>query len=233
MDNVIPESLAETIIANKVKEWQEKHGESPAPHKPEVHSFLAISRDFGCGEEKIIPKLEKSLGWQVYGKSLIDHMATQENLNKKLLESLDEKKQSFVDEWMNYLIRSGSILKKDYVLKVSRLIETVVLQENAIIVGRGANFILKNRPEGLRVKLTAPFKNRAENTARVRNLSEKEAEELVRQNDEERRQFIQNYFEADAQSHCEFDIAFNTAALDADWICDAICALLKEKAGGA
>ena len=58
-------------------------------------------------------------------------------------------------------------MQNDYVVKVSRLIKVIVSHESAIIVGRGGNYILEDKREGIRAKLTAPFPIRAENIARL------------------------------------------------------------------
>lgn len=226
MSEVIPVSIAEQIIAEKIQEWNEKR-KRQKQNQISVHHFIAITRDFGCHEEKIIPQLEKILGWKVYGKDLLNHLAEREELSRSFLETLDETKRSQVDDWVNHLIHSGSILQKDYVLRITRLMEAVVRNENAILLGRGSNYILEERKEGIRIKLTAPFDDRVQNIMKVRSLPLKEAEQLVREKDEERKAFINTYFKAATAS--EFDLAINTSAIDKDLVCEMVKFVLKEK----
>lgn len=226
MSNVIPESIAEKIIAEKIQEWNDKRKHAKES-QPEAHHFLAIARDFGCREETIIPQLESALGWRVYGKDLINHIAEREELNRNFLETLDEKKQNQMDSWVNYLIHSGAILQKDYVLRITRLIKAIVMNENAILLGRGANFILKERKEGLRIQLTAPLDDRVKNIMEVRSLPLNEAEQLVKEKDKERDEFISTYFKAAAAP--DFDLAFNTSVINGDMICEIVKTILKEK----
>jgi len=229
MPNVLPESLADKIIAEKIKEWQDNSNKSKNIQGDGIHRFVTITRDFGCHEEEIIPQLEETLGWKVYGKNLLNHIADREELSRNFLETLDETKQAKVEEWVNYIIHSGSILQEDYVLKISRLIKTIVLNENAIIIGRGANFILKNRPEGLRVKLTAPLESRVENIMKIKELSSKEAEVLVREKDLKREEFIKAYFKDDLSSRNSYDLAINTSTIETDLLCNTIKFIVKEK----
>ncbi|MBC8286813.1 MAG: cytidylate kinase-like family protein [Nitrospinae bacterium] len=226
MSNAIPESIAEQIIAEKIREWNDNRKRAKKS-QTEVHHFLAIARDFGCREEAIIPQLEGALGWRVYGKDLINHIAEREELNRNFLETLDEKKQTQMENWVNYLITSGAILQKDYVLRITRLMEAIVINENAILLGRGANFILNERKEGLRIKLTAPLDDRIKNIMEVRSLPLKEAEQIVKEKDKEREAFISAYFKAATAP--EFDLAFNTSVIDADMICEMIKFALKKK----
>jgi cytidylate kinase len=228
MSNAIPESIAEQIIAEKIQEWNDNRKRAKKS-QTEDHHFIAIARDFGCHEEEIIPRLEGALGWRVYGRDLINHIAEREELSRNFLETLDEKKQTQVDDWINYLIHSGAILQKDYVLRISRLMEAIVRNENAILLGRGANYILKGRKEGLRVKLTAPFENRVENIMEVRDITSIAAQQLIRKMDIERTEFINAYFKVDSTDGSEFDIAFNTAVINTDQICKNVQFILKEK----
>ena len=182
MTTTLPEPIAEQIIADKIKEWEQKKQELKAGKgikeiKP--HPFLTIARDFGCREEEIIPGLEKSLGWKVYVRNMQGHLARREQLSRSFIETLDEHRQNLIENWINFLIHSGSIMQHDYVVKISRLIKVIVAQENAIFLGRGINYILEDKKEGLRVRLTAPLTQRIKNISQLRNISEKEAEELI------------------------------------------------------
>lgn len=228
MPTAIPESLAEKIISEKIREWELKK-KKQKEQKIEDHPFLAIARDFGCGEEEIIPKLGKALNWKVYGRNLLDHLAKSEILSRDFIETLDEQEKSGLDNWVNFLIRSGALLQKDYVLKISRLIKVIATHESAIFLGRGAPLILKDKKEGLKIKLTAPFAHRVQNIMTVRNISKDEAEKMVLQKDKERKQFLQHYFDRDTENLTAFDIVFNTMTLDTGTICKVICLIFEEK----
>ena len=213
MPTTLPEPIADQIIADKIKEWEQKKQELKVRKdvkEIKLHPFLTIARDFGCREEEIIPGLEKSLGWKVYGRNMLDHLARREQLSRSFIETLDEHRQNLIENWINFLIHSGSIMQHDYVVKISRLIKVIVAQENAIFLGRGINYILEDKREGLRVRLTAPLTQRIKNISQLRNISEKEAEELIIKTDQERRNFIKQNFKRDFDSCEGYDLVFNT-----------------------
>ncbi len=232
MTTTLPESLTEKIIAEKIKEWelqkQQKKIKSDQT-KIKVHPFLAVSRDFGCGEEKIIPQLEQTLGWKVYGRNLLDSLAVHEGLSRRFIETLDEHRQPLMDKWVNYLIHSGAILPEDYVIRISKLIKVIVAHESAIILGRGCNYILGDKKEGLRIRLTAPFADRVKKIAGLRNVPEKEAEKMVGETDRERRNFLKSYFGKDMDDPSRFDLVFNTSTIGLERICKTIELLLEDK----
>ena len=213
MPTTLPEPIADQIIADKIKEWEQKKQElkvGKGIKEIKLHPFLTIARDFGCREEEIIPGLEKSLGWKVYGRNMLDHLARREQLSRSFIETLDENRQNLIENWINFLIHSGSIMQHDYVVKISRLIKVIVAQESAIILGRGINYILEDKNEGLRVRLTAPLTQRIKNISQLRNISEKEAEKLIIKTDQERRNFVKQNFQRDFDSCEDYDLVFNT-----------------------
>ncbi len=232
MNSTLPESLTEKIIAEKINEWELKKQQEKIKRdqtKIAVHPFLAVSRDFGCGEEKIIPQLEQTLGWKVYGRNLLDSLAVHEGLSRRFIETLDEHRQPLMDKWVNYLIHSGAILPEDYVIRISKLIKVIVAHESAIILGRGCNYILGDKKEGLRIRLTAPFADRVKKIAGLRNVAEKEAEKMVGETDRERRNFLKSYFGKDMDDPSRFDLVFNTSTIGLDRICKTIELLLEDK----
>ena len=54
MPTTLPESLAEKIIAEKIHEWEVSKDKARSQKTIEVHPFLALTRDFGCGEENVL-----------------------------------------------------------------------------------------------------------------------------------------------------------------------------------
>ncbi|KMP12290.1 hypothetical protein UR09_01375 [Candidatus Nitromaritima sp. SCGC AAA799-A02] len=232
MPTTMPEALADKIIAQKVSEWETQKKQAKARRERdqiEVFPFLTLSRHFGCGEEVLVPQLEKTLGWKVFGRNLLDHLAQREGLSRSFIETLDESDRNRIDDWVNFLIRSKAILQEDYVINISRLIQVIVTQENAIILGRGAHRILKDKKQGLRVRLVAPFEDRVKNISSLRKISTAEAEKTVQTIDKEREQFYKRYFDEDIDDFSHYDVSFNTSAMNSDTICKTIALMIEEK----
>jgi len=230
MPTTLPESIAEKIIAEKIHEWEvSKDTARKARDRGALHPFLALTRDFGCGEEKLIPLFEKTLHWKVYGRNLLDHIASRDQLSRTFIESLDEHRISLLDDWIKFLIHSGAILQNDYIVKISKLMKVIASHESAIFLGRGVQYILAGKPEGLFVNLTAPFDYRVARIAALRKLSQKEAETLVRTTDQERRKYINRHFKIEHEAPHDFDITFNTMKVSEDTICEMIVSLLQAK----
>lgn len=228
MPTTMPEAFADKIIGEKIAEW-EAHRKQSKEKKIEIFPFLTISRQFGCGEEYLVPELEKTLDWKVYGRNLLDHMAQRENLSRNFIETLDENNRNGIDDWINFLIRSGTILQKDYVVKISQLIKVIITQESAIILGRGANRILADHKQGLHVRFVAPLEDRVKSIAALRKISETDARKMIKTTDDEREQYNKHYFNENINDASNFDVCFNTASLNQETICKIIALMVKEK----
>ncbi|HAX47229.1 MAG TPA: hypothetical protein DCX78_10460 [Nitrospina sp.] len=228
MPTTMPETLAEKIIGEKIAEW-EAHKKQEKEKKIEIFPFLTISRQFGCGEESLVPELEKALGWKVYGRNLLDHMAQRENLSRSFIETLDEHNRNGIDDWINYLIKSGAILQKDYVIKISQFMKVIVAQESAIILGRGGNRILADQKQGLNIRFVAPLEDRVKNITALRKISATDARKMIQTTDKEREQFNKHYFSDDINDSSNFDTCFNTSSLSQDNICKTIALMSEEK----
>jgi len=230
MSTTLPESLAEKIIAEKINEWETGHRDAGrAAGAIGAHPFLAISRDYGCGEETLIPLFEKKFGWKVYGRNLLDHIASRDALSRRFIETLDEHHANQLEQWIHYLISSGSLLPSDYMIKLSKLIKVIVTHESAIFVGRGANYILQDKPQGVFVKLTAPFEDRVRHIARIKNIPESGAGEMVTRIDRERREFVQQHFHKDVEDPSHFDLVLNTRSIPAETLCTMISMVMDLK----
>jgi cytidylate kinase len=229
MVNIIPDSLAEKIISEKIKEWEANKNQETKVEETKSNPFLTVSRDFGCREEMIIPALEKELGWQVYGKDLLNFVVEREGVSRAVLETLDEKRKGDAYDWVNYILGTGAIIQKDYVLKITHLMKTIVLQESAIILGRGGNHILKNKPKGLRIKITAPLNERISHISQIREMSLEDAKDLVQQMDNDRQDFIDIYFHENKQDIEDFDLVFNTNSFTDNAICKITHLAMNER----
>ncbi len=227
MASTVPESIYEKMLAEKVAQWRTQ--KEPHAAEPVVHPFLAISRDFGCGEEELIPKLEKALGWKVYGKNILDYICQRDSLSREIMDTLDEQSHSAINDWIQHLIHSGTISQQNYVTQITRFIRVIAAHESAIFLGRGATFILADNPVGIRVYLTAPREARIQHIMKIRQLDADQARELVEKTDDSRHEFIRKYFKREADHPWEYDLVLNTQTLTADQICRTLKTLLDDK----
>ena len=96
---------------------------------------------------------------------------------------------------------------------VGEIMSTIAEEGNAVIVGRGAPFFLREREDTFRVFTYAPHDEKIRRVLAM-GKSRKEAEELVDNVDKERMAYIKHYFNADWPRRDLYHLMINTVVGD-------------------
>ena len=211
------------IIEEQINRWQMLGKE----HKEEEAAVPAvtISRDPGSGGRIIAAKLAEKLGFHVFYREVLHEMAKSAEVSEYLLESLDEKGHSVLEDWISSLVYERFLWPDQYLQHLMKVVGTIAKHGRAVIVGRGANFIL---PPGrqFRVRVTAPQKLRIERVAREFNISQDQAKRRVIRTESERKAFIRKYFNSDIADPVNYDLILNSEILSIDHAVNLISAAL-------
>lgn len=139
-------------------------------------------------------------------------MAKSARVSTMLLETLDEKGLSVLQDWISTLVNRDHLWPDQYLKHLMNVIGTIGKHGHAVLVGRGANFILP--PEGrFRVRVVAPLEMRIQNVARDFGVSLDVAERRVLKTDSDRKAFVRKYFHAGIASPVIYDLVLNTGTL--------------------
>lgn len=176
---------------------------------------VTISRDPGSGGRIIATKLAEKLGFHVFHREVLHEMAKSAEVSEHLLETLDEKGLSVLEDWIASLVYDRYLWPDQYLQHLMKVIGTIAKHGRAVIVGRGANYIL---PPGklFRVRVTAPQKLRIERVAREFGIPQDEAKRRVLRTESERKAFIRKYFNSDVADPVNYDLIINTEVLSID-----------------
>jgi cytidylate kinase len=170
-------------------------------------NIITIEREYGCGGGDIAQLVANRLGWKLWDQRLTEEIARLANCPKAVVEAREERNDPLYYRLFKSFLRGsyeGSInapklnlVDSETILKTTRrVVEHAAEKGNCVIVGRGSQQFLKNRPDTLRIFLYAPRKDKVRRLL-GRGKSEKDAEELVDTVDRERADFIQKYFDSE------------------------------------
>jgi len=197
---------ATRIIEDQIQRWQISRSH-PATKKS-GRTVLTISREPGSGGRVIARRLAKEFGCQVFHQEVIHEMARRAEVSGKILETLDEKGLSVLEDWISSLVYDRHIWPDEYLQHLMKVIGVIGRHGDAIIVGRGANFILP--PETcLRLRVVASQKQRIESVVREFGVLIEEAKRRVIRTESDRRAFIRKYFNADIADPIHYDLVIN------------------------
>jgi cytidylate kinase len=206
--------------------------------------IVTIEREYGCGGGEIAQLLAQRLGWKLWDQRLTEEIARLANCPKAVVEAREERNDPIYYRLFKSFLRGsfeGSInapklnlVDSETILKITRrVVEHAAEHGNCVIVGRGSQQFLKDRPDTLRVFLYASREDKVRRLL-ARGKNEKEAEELADTVDRERADFIQKYFDVEWPDRAIYHTMMNTAIGD-DAVVHMILDFMKtyaEKATG-
>jgi cytidylate kinase len=197
-----------------------------SPCKPPLS--ITISRQAGSGGVDVARAVGAQLGWAVYDNELLQRIAQEKGLHHRLLEQMDERHMSWLEQMIASFCVAGAGKELGYLRSLMELLVSLSEKGNCVIVGRGGAQILPG-DSTLRVRIVAPRSYRIDAVEKRLGMSRAEAERWIDRTDRERNHFVQHYFHRDPDDPLECDLMLNTGKLSiqacANMIVDAVKAL--------
>ena len=185
--------------------------------------ILVIEREFGAGGGTIAEMAAQRLGWKLLDHALTEEIARVAKVSTETCKAREER----IDPWMYRLAKvfwrgshernsplGDQAFDTDRMVSLMEQIAPRIAEEgNAVVVGRGAPYFLREQPDAFHVFLYAP---RAEKLRRLLldDCTKSKAEDLVDTVDRERIAFAKHYFNADWPTRSLYHVMINTAVGD-------------------
>jgi hypothetical protein len=176
---------------------------------PQVIKFVAISREAGAGGSEIGQRLGVRLGWRVFDRSLLDHIAQRFHLSRAMLDLVDETPGNWVYDVLGTWMDHQLVPHEKYFTCLCRVVLGEAQGGPAVFVGRGAQFILP-RQQVLAVRLVASPTFRLRKIMERTGLTEAKARRCMRELDRGRREFAQRFFHRDITDSHLYNLLIDT-----------------------
>ncbi|MDH3567220.1 MAG: cytidylate kinase-like family protein [Desulfobacteraceae bacterium] len=213
----------EQIIEEQVRRWQIIRTEEKKAD--ERISVITISREPGSGGNILAERLSKQLEFDLFYQEFIHKMAESAHVSVRLLETLDEKGASVLEEWISSLVDKRHLWPDRYLQHLMKIIGTIGKHGRAVIVGRGANFVLPPEKR-LGVRVISPLETRIRNVSRAFGVTAAEARSRILKTESDRKAFIKKYFNEDIQDPLNYDVIINTQDMSIDDAVNAVTGTL-------
>lgn len=163
--------------------------------------ILTIGRQFGSGGRQIGQKLAKALGIAYYDKELMAVAAKESGLCEEVFEKADERASSGLAyaftmgySYMGMFTPYTDILSNDGLFKLqSDAIRTLAEKESCILVGRCADYILRDDPDCLSFFIHSSMESRIQRIVTRQQVTVEQAKELMNKTDKSRAAYY-NYY---------------------------------------
>ena len=192
----------------------------------ESHLIISIGRQIGAGGLGTARLLAREFGLKVYDKELMVEVARESGIDETRFEDRDEKSsrglraslQGFRSIFGTYN-RAGtdSVMSEEQLFKIqSEVMQNIAAREDCIIVGRCADYILRDEPRLVTVFISADLETRVRRIMEGEKLSEAEARRYVEQGDRKRALYYNYYTFKKWGDASSYDLCIDSSRLDND-----------------
>lgn len=207
----------------------------------ESHLIITIGRQIGAGGLGVARLLSQEFGLKVYDKELLAAVARESGLDEACFEKRDEKSsrgvlgalQSF-RSMLGMYNRAGTdtVMNEDKLFQIqSEVMRGIAAQEDCIIVGRCADYILRDEPRLMSVFISASLDSRVKRIMAGEHLSEEDARRYVEQGDRKRAAYYNYYTFKKWGDSSSYDLCIDSSKLedDIDKVVDLIKYYMKQR----
>lgn len=193
--------------------------------------IITISREFGSGGRSIGKLVAERLGIAYYDKELVKQVALETGFDEKYVE--DQGEFSSIGSSLAYSFGARGIpgamngmsaadflwvIQRDVILKLAS-------KEPCVIVGRCADYILKDRDDCLNVFIHADMKYRAERIVRLYGETDKSPEKRLAEKDKKRRVNYKHYTDREWGDVHNYHVTLDGGTLGMETCAQIICGL--------
>lgn len=190
--------------------------------------LVTIGREKGSGGRQIGEALAKDLDISCFDRNMIEMIAKKHGYDEEVLSSEDEKLTNpFFEPYTQYGMEAA--LSEKLFIMESGIIKEEAEKGSAIFIGRCADDVLSGNPTLVNIFIYAPREDRVRRIAENENLSEGDADRLIKKIDKRRRAYYQFYTDRKWGTKEGMDLMLNSSALGIDGCVAVIEAFLRAK----
>jgi cytidylate kinase len=221
------EPSIEEFVKKQISKWEKLYAEK---NKKVAIPVITLCMEPGSGGCHIAQKTAQRLGFDFFHRDIIHKIAESARISTTVVESLEKERLSGVQDFISSLVKDQYIHPGIYLEHLMRVIGTIGKHGHAVVVGRGANFIIPPK-DRFAVRVIAPEEVRIGNVARQYGVPSDAAKRRVTVRDNRRRAFVRQSFNADIDDSIHYDMIVNTGRLSVEAAVEAIIGAVMGRMG--
>lgn len=198
------------------------------------HVIITIAREYGSGGHLLGEMLSKELGIKLYDKEFIHLVAEKSGINEQYIKKNEQSISSF---WLKCILGKNSeqslerSLSSDDVLFVaeSKIIQELAEKGPCIIVGRCADFVLRDYPNLIKVFCYSDLKSACVRCVQEYGVSEEKAESEIKRINHNRIAHYEYYTGEKWGEPHHYNLMINTGSIDLSVACNLIKSIYKNR----
>ena len=186
--------------------------------------IITIAREYGSGGRYVGKLIADKLGIKLYDQDLIAKVAKETGLSEEYIESNEQRKESISN--INAGYSTGLDNSDELFIKESEVIEELANKGSCVIVGRCADFILKDKKNVIKVFIYSDIENKIKRATTIYGLPEKKALKEIKRINKLRANHYKFYTDRDWKDSSNYDISINSDTLGVEKTADLVCELV-------
>ncbi len=199
-------------------------------------AVLTLSRQFGAGGKTLAERVAKRLGYSIATEAIVEHIAETAKVSAEGLPHFEAEREGPVAPGTG-ILAPGRFIDwvldphrnfmdgKLYVDLLKEIVPKLAEQGNTIIVGRGAQFILKGFDDTHHILMVAAEEDRIRFMIDTYDLPLPEARRIVQRQEKRRNGLMKLFHHEDYDQPWHYDLALNMSKLSMDTAVDLVCEL--------
>ena len=197
-----------------------------------MKSIITISREFGSGGRTIGRLVAEQLGYQFYDRELVNKVAERSGFSPEFIEESGEYASArssllFAMATAGQYSADGLSMHDRLYIEQTRFIEELAEQGRCVIVGRCADYILREHKDCLHVFIHADMASRAKRIVERYGEKDKSPEKRLAEKDQKRRVYYKNYTGRNWGQAQNYDLCLNSGVLGEEVCVELIVAACK------
>lgn len=188
---------------------------------------ITISREYGSGGRYIGQLVADKLGIKLYDKEFVEKLAVETGLTEEYIENNEQKRNAL--DALNSGYYFGMNNSDELFIKESELIKEIANKESCVIIGRCADFILKDNSNVIKVFVYSNMEDEVKRATKFYGLDEKNAKKEIKRINKLRASHYKYYTEKEWKDNSNYDICINSDVLGVEKSAELICNLIEEK----
>ena len=195
--------------------------------KVKDHVVITVSREYGSGGRYVGRLIADKLGIKFYDKEIITKLAETTGLSEEYIENNEQKRDATAI--LNNGFYMGLDNADELFVKETELIKELAAKDSCVIIGRCADFILKDEKNVIKVFVYSGMEDKIKRATQIYGYEEDKAKKEIERIDKLRANHYKHYTDKDWKDFSNYDICINSDLLGVEKSADVICDMVKGK----
>ncbi len=193
--------------------------------KVKDHVVITVSREYGSGGRYVGRLIADKLGIKFYDKEIITKLAETTGLSEEYIENNEQKRDATAI--LNNGFYMGLDNADELFVKETELIKELAAKDSCVIIGRCADFILKDEKNVIKVFVYSGMEDKIKRATQIYGYEEDKAKKEIERIDKLRANHYKHYTDKDWKDFSNYDICINSDLLGVEKSADVICDMVK------